>query len=305
MIRYPINLSQIRDRVNQLDATWLNEASTRIEAFRSAGEYNDDLLIPRSGGGTKKASAIWSIIKPIFMVLQNDKCAYCERQLSSEEWGRGEHDLEHYRPKSSAKPWTLPPSLIAENINLTPPLRGSKDPGYHLLSYSLLNYCAACKTCNSGLKSNYFPIEGVREPSGENPRQMRSERALLLFPVSNVDPDPEGFIDFHGLAPRARGGSGFKRKRALVTIEFFQLGNPLRKELFRERARQLTAVYSFLVNLENSGNNVWNKLVDLYAAPESPHTNCVRSFVRLFQNDRVEADEIFDLTSAYLDSISP
>lgn len=304
MIRYPVTLGELRRRITAIDASWHNEAAARTAAFRLAGEYNDDLPIPATGGGTKKASAIWSIVKPVYMALQHDKCAYCERQLSSEEWGRGEHDLEHYRPKKSAKPWKIPQSIEDDGFELTQPLSGSKDPGYHLLAYHLLNYCAACKTCNSGLKSNYFPIEGPRNSMGENPRQMRGEKALLLYPLSNVDPDPEGLIDFHGLSPRAKGTRGFKRRRALVTIEFFQLGSPARKELFRERARQLTAVYSFLVNKETSGSDIWDLLIEVYRDSKSPHSSCTRSFTRLFERDRAEADEIFDLCSLYLGSIS-
>lgn len=302
MIRYPISEAELRRKINEQDPEWFANAEQREKAFATAGRY-DENLETESAGRKCKATPIWSRIKPVYMRLQHEKCAYCERRLSSGEWGRGEHDLEHFRPKSKAKPWKASASLLREGVAITPTVNGKHDPGYHLLAYHPLNYCAACKTCNSGLKNDLFPIAGIRHSMGDNPRNMADEEPLLLYPVGTIDTNPETLIDFHGLSPRAKLTNGFGRQRALVCISFFQLRNPLRKELYRERAQQISAVHSYLLNLKYAGD-VWDRLITAYQASSSPHTNCTRSYVRLFHSNREEADEIFKLASDYLQSIS-
>lgn len=302
MIRYPISEAELRQKIREEDPEWLDDAAKRNEAFHAAGYYDEKLEF-ESGGKMVKASPIWSRIKPIFMRLQFEKCAYCERQLSSEEWGRGEHDLEHFRPKSKARPWKVSASLQREGVAITPALDGKHDAGYHLLAYHPLNYCASCKTCNSGLKSDIFPIASIRNPMGDNPRNMSVEKPLLIYPLGSIDTDPETLIDFHGLSPRAIPTRGFGRLRALSCISFFQLKNPMRKELYRERARQLVTVHSFLLNRAAEGD-VWDGLIKIYQDPSSPHASCTRSFVRLFDSNRAEADEIFRLATDYLSSVS-
>lgn len=86
MIRYPISEAELRQKIREEDPEWLDDAAKRNEAFHAAGYYDEKLEF-ESGGKMVKASPIWSRIKPIFMRLQFEKCAYCERQLSSEEWG--------------------------------------------------------------------------------------------------------------------------------------------------------------------------------------------------------------------------
>jgi hypothetical protein len=304
MIRYPITVAELRQKIKAEPKApnWLKDAAKRTATFKAAGYYDEKLEFD-SGGKMVKASPIWSKIKPVFMRLQYEKCAYCERQLSSEEWGRGEHDLEHFRPKSKAKPWKASASLQREGVVPTPASGGKHDAGYHLLSYHPLNYCASCKTCNSGLKSDIFPIAGVRNSMGANPRKMAKEKALLIYPLGSIDTDPETLIDFHGLSPRAIPTRGFGRHRALSSISFFQLKNPKRKELYRERARQIVAVHSFLLNRVAVGD-IWDGLIAAYQDSSAPHSSCTRSFVRLFKSNRTEADEIFRLAADYLKSVS-
>ena len=89
MIRYAVTESDLEQRVDAEVASWRSRAATRTARFIAAGGYDE-------------SSSIWSEIKPVFMRLQNDKCAYCERQLASADSGGSvEHDLEHFRPKSS------------------------------------------------------------------------------------------------------------------------------------------------------------------------------------------------------------
>src|SRR5207342_665422 len=92
------------------------------------------------------------------------KCAYCERKLEAEEYGKGEQDVEHFRPKNSVRSWHLPAELAQQGVALGSVANPSS--GYYLLPYHLFNYCAACKPCNSAIKSDYFPIAGAYRLTG-------------------------------------------------------------------------------------------------------------------------------------------
>ena len=304
MIGYHITLTKLKNNIDNEDSKWRADAKKRTEAFKQAGKYDEDLTITNDQGNQIKASSIWSRIKTVYMDLQFDKCGYCERKLESPEFGKVEHDVEHYRPKKKAKPWNVPASLAQEGISLTSPAAGSHDPGYHLLSYHIFNYCISCKPCNSTLKKDLFPIEGPRDSLGDNPNQMDAENQLLLYPIGNIDSKPESLVDFHGVVPRPKPGvGGFKRRRALVTIVFFQLSNPKRKNLFRERATTIVSLHAFLQNRQQAGD-VWDQLISTFTASSSPHANCARSFEKLFQDDQPEADNIFQLAVDFLNSIS-
>ena len=235
MIRYDTTAKKLRDSIEVHKPGWLKRASDRTKTFKSAGRYNE-------------SSTIWSEIKPVYMRLQHYKCAYCEKELEGEERGKGEHDVEHFRPKSSVTKWH-PKAIRDAGIPITPPMAGNKDPGYHLLPYHLLNYTTACRSCNSTLKGDKFPIAGKRDPGGSSPASLKSERAYLIYPIGRIDDDPAKLIRFYGVSPQAAVASGHKHHRALVTIAFFELDDPVnRKTLFKQRARIIRALYRFLNN---------------------------------------------------------
>jgi hypothetical protein len=135
-----------------------------------------------------------------------------------------------------------------------------------------------------------------------------SEKPLLVNPVGDFDDDPASLIAFNGLSPKACGDTAYKRHRGLVSIKFFRLDDHRRKYLFRERATLIVSLYSFLEHTETATTqakrSVYEGLVKAYKKRSSPHTSCARSFCELFQQDRNEADEIFQLAAEYLQSIS-
>ena len=93
MIRYPITLAELEALVDAASPGWRAKAATRTAGFSAAGRYEE-------------ASSIWSQVKSAFMKLQHNKCAYCERALAAIDHGGSiEHDLEHFRPKSSVVIW--------------------------------------------------------------------------------------------------------------------------------------------------------------------------------------------------------
>ncbi|MCP4397410.1 MAG: hypothetical protein GY801_08960 [bacterium] len=70
MIRYAIVLADLEQRVDAEKATWRTRAAERTDAFVKQGKYGE-------------SSSIWSEIKAVYMRLQHEKCAFCERQLES------------------------------------------------------------------------------------------------------------------------------------------------------------------------------------------------------------------------------
>lgn len=291
MIRYPITKQGLIDLIDAEKADWRTRADLRTEGFRSAGIY-------------KEASNIWGEIKAVFMRLQGNKCAYCERELEGEAVGKIDHDVEHFRPKSNVKPWS-PKKLTDLGINFTSPEKGK---GYHLLPYHLFNYAVACKPCNSTLKSDRFPVSGPYKLTGDDPSKLKSEKHYLLFPIGDIDDDPETIIEFQGTSPKPVAKTGKKRNRALVTIEFFKLDDPVRRKfLYRDRAYVITALYTLLkdtIEGTTAEKAAAKAEIQQLLQPGLRHLNCARSFQRLFNKDANEAAEVFKAARKFLSTIS-
>ena len=227
MVRFEITLADLEAQIEEEKPGWIQKARLRTAAMTS-------VTAPASFPNR------WSQIKRVYIDLQGSKCAFCEKWLEDEAI---EHDVEHFRPKGHVDRWPVPPKLKKAGV-IVRQASGRTEPGYKRLAYHPLNYVAACKTCNTILKKTWFPITGTRYIDGDNPASMSSEQALLIYPISDVDVDPEVLIDFHGLSPKSKISSGFPCHRALVTIEVFQLDNwRRRKELNKDRAEWLEKLY--------------------------------------------------------------
>jgi hypothetical protein len=294
VIGYPIFQTDLEALIEEEAPGWLKRAAERTTNFRLMGFYEE-------------GSSIWSEVKPAYMKLQgNSKCAYCERKLESVEYGRGEQDVEHFRPKAKIKRWRVPRSLAKEGIAVSE--IPNPAPGYYLLPYHPFNYSASCKPCNSALKKNYFPIASNYNVAGENPAQMMGEEPYLVFPIGDFDENPENLIRFHGVAPQAVANNAHRRARALVTIEFFKLDSLERKNLIRERIAIIIALFPHLATVADNPNPGARlqalQIINLFTSPNASHTNCARSYQRLFQSDRIEAQGVRDRAVALMESIS-
>lgn len=279
MIRHSITEAKLRALITAKSSDWLDRAKARTIQFKKLGSYDE-------------RSSIWSEVKPVYMELQGEsKCAYCERKLESVDYGKAEQDVEHFRPKGNVRPWKPSPGLKKLGLPLTPPV--ARGGGYYLLPYEIFNYGAACKPCNSALKSDKFPIAGKYRLKATNPAKMGAEKAYLVYPIGSIDEDPEALIEFEGASPRPRVQSqGYRRYRALVTIEFFALDDSVRrKNLFLERARLIDALFGQLETAATQGprqGHAARNVVD-YQSPKAPHSSCMRSFVRLYNSNRAQA----------------
>ena len=291
MIRYDITEEDLHRRIDELNPRWRADTAKRTERFRQARRYDE-------------TKGVWGRVKAVYMGIQHNKCAYCERKLEGgapgdADFGRIEHDLEHYRPKSSVRRWAAPDQLSGYRLG------GESAKGYYLLAYHPRNYLASCKTCNSTLKSNCFPIAGRRNTRGGDPVRLASEKPLLPYPLGHVDDDPETIISFEGVSPVAVANRGHRRHRAEVTVAFFKLD--VREELLRGRA----GVISFMVlalRLSDSqlpaDRLLAEQSVNILIANNSPHAACARSFRRLYRSRPVRAMDLARLALAYLNSES-
>lgn len=293
MIAYRFTQTALRQAIEAEVPGWLARAAERTKQFVAAGRYEE-------------TSTIWSEVKVVYMRLQGEaKCVYCERKLESEERGKSEQDVEHFRPKSRVRAWRPPPELVQQGVQVTDP--GPAAPGYHKLPYHVLNYSAACKPCNSALKSDFFPVAGSHRFDGASPVTLRAEKPLLIYPLGEADADPQRLIRFHGISPQAVAASGHERHRALTTIAFFELDDPVRrKNLVRERALIITALYPQLEVLAGGAGSktVARKIVDGFQSAKAAHANCARSFVALHGRNRAEAEAIFELAADFIDRTS-
>jgi hypothetical protein len=293
MIRYDISEADLHADIEAESPGWRVKAARRTAACRKKMAFD--------GGGS-----IWSDIKPVYMRLQHNKCAYCERKLEGEPYGRIEHDVEHFRPKNGVKEWPDDRIKVERQIDYDFPTGQGWDQGYYLLAFHPHNYITACKSCNTPLKSNYFPIAGKRRgPQSDDPARLASEQPYLLYPLGNLDDDPEEILTFDGIVPKPSKRSGHRRRRAMVTIDFFELDT--REELLRGRAEKVRELTLALI-VERVGRLPAHKalaertIADLQSE-KSAHSNCVRSFLRLYRRDRPRAEAIFEAAMEYLDSL--
>lgn len=280
MIRYAASRAQLEHAVDQTAPKWRADAATRTAKLKKKKKYDE------------KAGA-WSTIKSAYMTIQFDKCAYCERKLAALPYGAGEHDVEHFRPKSSCKVWPTPAQQAAREIAYRFGTGLAYPTGYYWLAYDLYNYATACRSCNSSLKSNAFPIAGHRAHADTLPEALSTEKPFLVYPIGKIDADPENLIGFNGIVPVARKKSGHAKRRAQVTIDFFELDT--RPELLKERAGVIATL-----GLAFGGGR--QDFVNAMIAESSPHASCARAFKRLWDGNQSEAQRLHRAAMQYIAS---
>ena len=283
MIRYPVEDAALRAGIG---ASWLRRAAKRTEDFRRAGRYEEK-------------TGIWSEVKRVYVDLQHNKCGFCERKLSDPHRGIIDYDVEHFRPKSSVTAW--PTDAVKAKRGYTWPMGDGCDPGYYLLPYHPWNYLAACKPCNTALKSNFFPVAGPREVAGDDPWTMVGEKPFLVYPIGALDDDPAEILTFVGNLPVPAKKRGHAHRRARVIIGFFELDT--REDLLEERAKWIGALW-VAVRLAETGNETDRAFAEArireYLAPFAPHSRCLNAFHELLVRDRPGAERVARAMGDYL-----
>lgn len=271
MIRYDKSRANLETLVDAEDPQWRRKAGEVTNTMKKGRRFIE--------------GPSWSKIKNAYRAIQYNKCAYCERLLPGPTGGSTEHDVEHFRPKNVLKDWKP-----AKDFDF--PIRSGRAEGYYWLAYNLENYCTSCKTCNSELKSNCFPIEGIASKLHDNDiaRVNMREKPFLPYPIGRLDDDPETILTFEGLAPIPVRRSGRKHRRARVLIRFFNLD--LREELIQERAIIICSVWRLLKDLASDdaeNAETARAEIEMFSAPNASHCNFARAYVRLFESNPAEA----------------
>jgi hypothetical protein len=283
MIRYPISVDELVDKINAVNATWIARAFERTKLYTAARAYT---------GGTD----FWGDIKTVYIELQHEKCVYCETKLQGAMLASKVHEVEHFRPKSSVNYWPNDRFEAWKNFRPTWPVGTASSTGYYALAYHPLNYAISCTRCNSTLKSNYFPVAGQRDVHGHDPSGMRGENPLLLYPISMIDTDdPQDLITFDGVLAVSKQPDGSAYQRAATTIAFFQLNH---EDLVSGRKEMLLSLWIALEKLKNPESDKARKLarvvVDRLCSPKEQFSACMNSFRDLYSTDFDKAEEIID-----------
>lgn len=278
MIHYPCNENDFLNLIRAEYPNWLKKADKIRQTFEKSGCYVEH-------------SEFYGSLKPILMRLQYSKCIYCERRLEGPEVGKIEWDLEHFRPKRRVDPWF--------SDDFPYPTGGGSSIGYYQLAYHPLNFLAACKPCNSILKKCYFPIEGSRGPmDSKNPSQLKSEKALFVYPLGQLDESPARLFRFYGprIMPQYQKGRRFRRARAMILC--FQLN---RKTLLLERSERIETMWQAL-KLEMAGIDAHDALSTQkrLCSKKSPHAGCARAFLELFRLNFTEAETVYQSVKGLL-----
>lgn len=276
MIRYELDPAILRSRIESEDAKWFTKAAARTKEFVKLGSF-------------KETSSIWSNAKPAFMILQCNKCAFCERPFTGPDESRIEMDLEHYRPKSAVADWTAPSGSKSYSMSL-----GAASPkGYYWLAYNTDNYAAACKICNSDYKGASFPIAGKRctKPTGKI--KLSDERPFLVYPIGKSDIDPEELITFTGTIARPVAARGPKHIRAALVIDFFGLND--RDQLHVQRAETIERFGKALIAVADGADTSADRTyVEQIPNPLIPHASCLRAFKKLWDKDAKSARRLYN-----------
>ena len=290
MIRYPITSAELETAIEQEKRGWLAKAKNKTAGFRAARKFNES-----------DGKNFWGEIKPVFMQLQYNKCAFCDRLLSA---GRIEHDVEHFRPKNAVKAWP------AKSKELPPDYRFStgkaSDNGYYLLAYNIFNYATSCKMCNTTLKGNYFPVASQRVIDSEDFEKLKLEQPHLIYPIGNLDDNPEDLITYRGILPIPKYRRGHKHRRARVTIDLFALD--IREDLLRLRAEIIQTIWlAFCTistrNVNNENAQLALQIIDRARSPRTSQTACARVFYDLCQNDAINARRFAQEADEFLSTI--
>ena len=301
MVRYDITPAELNKRINAESPSWLSTAQKKTLAIIARGFYDQAI----DGQG-------WADIKGVYMRLQANKCAYCERKLSGPPYGNREHDVEHFRPKSRLREW--PNKAMKHLIDPATgqlktygfPLGPAQETGYAQLAFHPLNYSTACARCNQSLKSDFFPVRAKRQLLQGDPAKMKTEKAFLIYPLGGIDDDPRKLITFAGVLPKPVAASGFARERAVVTIDFFALDS---EDLAEERADILKVLYFPLKAIAKGPADpdfaIAQKIIALATSPLAPHSSCSTSFAALFKVNPDLARQFFDQAVAMLGTLRP
>jgi hypothetical protein len=288
MIGYPLTRSELRALIDAAAPSWRTKAR----------ELTLDVVA--DGAFPSRGDDHWKLIRSVFVALQGRKCAFCERDMAALPFGGNEQAVEHFRPKGRTRPWSVAATDEFWTM-LGDDLGDGRESGYYWLAYHEENYVTACATCNSRLKSDFFPIFGTPGNPTRSPRQLVSEKPALIFPVGDFDDDPSALITFRGIVPVPASTDPHAIRRALVTIRFFALDT--REELLEQRALALRTYWIArhgALHPDPMVAQTSEAQLAFSLSARAPHTRCVRAFESLAALNPTEAQTLMTEITGYL-----
>lgn len=289
MIRIALSADKLEELIKIESPKWLAKAKKKAKAANAAGKV----------GGS---DGIWSEIKGVYMRVQGFKCMYCEKPMPKPDEnpdgvsGKVEYDVEHFRPKNRASAWPTEPVKTRRGIKYENKLKSGYESGYVWLAFNPLNYGVSCKTCNSELKGDRFPILGTAGKKGQTGADLdRVEKPCLLLPIGDAGTDPESLLDWNGpLVFPKKGLSSEDKLRALVLIDFFELDT--RRDLVDNRCHGIMLLFGEL----EKGSQESAQFVKNLTEADMPFAGCFRAFVALYRRDRDAAHNLYESCRKYV-----
>jgi hypothetical protein len=178
------------------DAAWVARAEALLERLKAASDTlsRNDIIA--------KNSTLWGELKEWLLTLSHGKCWFSEAKDCFSHL-----DVEHYRPKTSAKD-----------------ADGTTHDGYWWLAFDWRNF-RICGNAGNRMKSTFFPLRPGCTRIGSN-GDTRLEDPQLLDPTSPADPALLSF-DFEGNAlPAADVASSWDRERVTYSVQRCKLDFP-------------------------------------------------------------------------------
>jgi hypothetical protein len=178
------------------EQSWQNRANVLMEELKKAPDKAArDKIIDDNG-------ALWRELRDWLLELSHGKCWFSEAKDCYSYW-----DVEHYRPKKSAKDED-----------------GTQHEGYWWLAFDWRNF-RICGNVGNRRKGTYFPLrQGCNraEPNGD----IRYEQPLLLDPVDEYDPNLLSF-NVEGVAiPAPDTACDWQRYRVEYSVKQLNLDFP-------------------------------------------------------------------------------
>ncbi|WNM63366.1 hypothetical protein [Candidatus Nitrospira neomarina] len=178
------------------DAAWLANASTLLTQLKDAPDAESRNKIIADNG------AVWGEMKQWLLKLSHQKCWFSEAKDCFSHW-----DVEHYRPKKSAKDTD-----------------GKVYDGYWWLAFDWLNF-RICGNAGNRKKGTFFPLRAGCPrcaPLGD----LRHEDAQLLDPIDEDDPALLSFNVEGRAIPAAHVTDEWEKARVEYSVERYNLDFP-------------------------------------------------------------------------------
>lgn len=147
-------------------------------------------------------SALWGSLKPWLLEISHQKCWFSEAKDCFSHW-----DVEHYRPKKSAKD-----------------LDGTVHDGYWWLSFDWSNL-RICGNVGNRMKGTFFPLRQGTTRQGRT-GDVRREEPLLLDPTNEDDPTLVFFTFDGAVVPSPHVDDAWELERVSESVTRYKLDFP-------------------------------------------------------------------------------